>query len=81
MVDDPRAVALGGEPVRLDGTTVGQVTSGGYGYTVQRSIAYAYLPVAAGPGTRVVVGIDGEDVGAEVVRGAPYDPKGDRIRA
>jgi 4-methylaminobutanoate oxidase (formaldehyde-forming) len=81
LVDDPRAVALGGEPVRLDGTTVGQVTSGGYGYTVQRSIAYAYLPVAAGPGTRVVVGIDGEDVGAEVVRGAPYDPKGDRIRA
>ena len=26
---------------------VGRVTSGGYGYTVGKSIAYAYLPAAA----------------------------------
>ena len=41
---DPRAVALGSEPVRVGGEPVGRVTSGGYGYTVERSIAYAYLP-------------------------------------
>ena len=51
---DPRAVALGNEPVRVDGEILGRVTSGGYGYTVERSIAYAYLPaeVAEGRGGR-----------------------------
>ena len=44
VLDDPRSVALGSEPVRVDGRIVGRVTSGGYGYTVERSIAYAYLP-------------------------------------
>ena len=43
-LSDPRAVALGSEPVRVGGELVGRVTSGGYGYTVERSIAYAYLP-------------------------------------
>ena len=36
--------ALGNEPVRVDGAIVGRVTSGGYGFAVERSIAYAYLP-------------------------------------
>ena len=31
---DPRAVALGSEPVRVGDELVGRVTSGGYGYTV-----------------------------------------------
>ena len=44
VLDDPRSVALGNEPVRVEGEVVGRVTSGGYGYTVERSIAYAYLP-------------------------------------
>ena len=34
VLDDPRSVALGNEPVRVDGEIVGRVTSGGYGYTV-----------------------------------------------
>ena len=33
-LDDPRAVALGSEPVRVGDELVGRVTSGGYGYTV-----------------------------------------------
>jgi 4-methylaminobutanoate oxidase (formaldehyde-forming) len=47
VLDDPRSVALGNEPVRVDGEIVGRVTTGGYGYTVGRSIAYAYLPPPA----------------------------------
>jgi 4-methylaminobutanoate oxidase (formaldehyde-forming) len=43
-LDDPRAVALGSEPVRVGAALVGRVTSGGYGYTIGSSIAYAYLP-------------------------------------
>ena len=49
LLDDPRAVALGNEPVRVGGAIVGRVTSGGYGYTVARSIAYAYLPADVEP--------------------------------
>ena len=44
VLEDPRSVALGNEPVRVDGEIRGRVTTGGYGYTVERSIAYAYLP-------------------------------------
>jgi glycine cleavage system aminomethyltransferase T/glycine/D-amino acid oxidase-like deaminating enzyme len=77
---DPRAVALGGEPVRVGGAVVGQVTSGGYGYTVEESIAYAYLPVEAVPGA-VAVAVDGDWVPAEIASGVLYDPKGERIRA
>ena len=52
VLEDPRAVALGSEPVRVAGELVGRVTSGGYGYTVERSIAYAYLPVGRRAGHR-----------------------------
>ena len=32
-LEDPRSVALGNEPVRVDGEIAGRVTTGGYGYT------------------------------------------------
>ena len=82
VLDDPRSVALGSEPVRVGGEAVGRVTSGGYGYTVERSIAYAYLPAAAAEvGTAVEVEIFGEWVGGEVASEPLFDPKGERIRA
>ncbi len=82
VLDDPRSVALGSEPVRIDGEPVGRVTSGGYGYSVERSIAYAYLPAAhARPGQPVEVEIFGELVGGEVVEEPLFDPRGERIRA
>ena len=80
-LDDPRAVALGSEPVRIGGELVGRVTSGGYGYTVEKSIAYAYLPVEQGVGTDVEVEIFGEWVAGVVVKEPLFDPKGERIRA
>jgi glycine cleavage system aminomethyltransferase T/glycine/D-amino acid oxidase-like deaminating enzyme len=81
VLADPRSVALGSEPVRVEGSIVGRVTSGGYGYTVERSIAYAYLPAAAEVGTPVEVEIFGDWVGGEVAREPLFDPKGERIRA
>jgi 4-methylaminobutanoate oxidase (formaldehyde-forming) len=82
VLEDPRAVALGSEPVRMAGQMVGRVTSGGYGYTVERSIAYAYLPTAAaGPGTGVEVEIFGEWVAGVVTAEPLFDPTGERIRA
>jgi 4-methylaminobutanoate oxidase (formaldehyde-forming) len=74
-------VALGSEPVRVGDDPVGRVTSGGYGYTVGASIAYAYLPAEHDVGTEVAVEIFGEWV-AGVVAGEPlYDPTGEKIRA
>ena len=82
VLDDPRSVCLGNEPVRVDGEIVGRVTSGGYGFAVERSIAYAYLPPErAAIGTRGEVEVFGEWIGFEVAREPLYDPDGARIRA
>ncbi len=81
VLDDRHAVALGSEPVRVDGDSVGRVTSGGIGYTVGRSIAYAYLPAGAEHGTRVEVEIFGEWVGGEVAPEPLFDPAGERLRS
>ncbi|MGZ4430846.1 MAG: aminomethyltransferase family protein, partial [Gaiellales bacterium] len=79
---DPRSVCLGSEPVRVGDQVVGRVTSGGYGYAVERSLAYAYLPLAsAGVGSAVEVEAFGEWVAAEVVADPVWDPAGERIRA
>jgi glycine cleavage system aminomethyltransferase T len=68
ILDDPRSVVLGGEPVSIDGTAVGRVTSGGYGYSVAASIAYAYLPIAkAMPGTTVSIDLFGAAAAGRVV--------------
>ena len=82
VLDDPRSVALGNEPVRIDGAIVGRVTSGGYGFAVERSIAYAYLPPElAAIGRRGEIEVFGEWTGFEVAREPLYDPAGERIRA
>ncbi len=81
VLDDPRSVCLGNEPVRVDGAIVGRVTSGGYGFAVERSIAYAYLPPDRAIGTRGEVEVFGEWIGFEVAREPLYDPKGERIRS
>ena len=82
VLDDPRSVTLGNEPVRIDGAIVGRVTSGGYGHAVGKSIAYAYLPPErAVPGTRGEIDVFGAWVGAEVVREPLWDPAGERIRS
>jgi len=81
VLAEPRAVALGSEPVRVGEALVGRVTSGGYGYTVGASIAFAYLPVEHDVGTDVAVEIFGEWVPAVVAEEPLYDPTGERIRA
>jgi 4-methylaminobutanoate oxidase (formaldehyde-forming) len=80
VLDDPHSVALGSEPVRIAGEITGRVTSGGYGYTVGRSIAYAYVPAAARAGTAVEVEIFGTWVPGSVAEEPLFDPKGARVR-
>jgi 4-methylaminobutanoate oxidase (formaldehyde-forming) len=81
VLDDPRSVCLGNEPVRIDDEVVGRVTSGGYGFAVDRSIAYAYLPASAPIGTRGDVEVFGDWIGFEVVREPLWDPAGERIKS
>ena len=81
VLDDPRSVCLGNEPVRIAGEIVGRVTSGGYGFSVERSIAYAYLPPDAAIGSRGEVDVFGDWVGFEVVKEPLWDPAGDRLRS
>ncbi|MGI8864310.1 MAG: GcvT family protein [Solirubrobacteraceae bacterium] len=80
VLDDELSVALGNEPVRVEGEIRGRVTSGGYGYTVKRSIAYAYLPATVALGTPVEIDIFGTWVPGQVVAEPLYDPEGERIR-
>ncbi|HEV2475337.1 MAG TPA: FAD-dependent oxidoreductase [Candidatus Dormibacteraeota bacterium] len=81
VLDDPRAVALGSEPVRIDGEVVGRVTSGGYGYTVAKSIAYAYIPASCPIDAAVEVDIFGTWVEGHVAKEPMYDPTGVRVRS
>ncbi|GIH13655.1 GcvT family protein [Rugosimonospora africana] len=81
IFDDPADVCLGTEPVRVAGKLAGRVTSGGYGYRVNRSIAYAYLPSDVESGCVVEVGVFGGWVSATVVAESPYDPDHSRVRA
>jgi 4-methylaminobutanoate oxidase (formaldehyde-forming) len=78
---DPGRVAAGGEPVRVRDRVVGRVTSGGFGYSVALSIAYAYLPAGdAVPGTAVDVELLGERIPGRVAAEPLWDPKGERVR-
>ncbi|RBM19029.1 FAD-dependent oxidoreductase [Streptomyces sp. PT12] len=86
-LDDPAAIVLGNEPVYAGGpgraatSPVGYVTSAGYGYTVGRAIAYAWLPAdLAVPGTGVHIAYFGEKVPATVRAEPLLDPEMARIR-
>jgi glycine cleavage system aminomethyltransferase T/glycine/D-amino acid oxidase-like deaminating enzyme len=81
VLAEPRSIALGSEPVRVAGSLVGRVTSGGFGYTVGASIAYAYLPSEHEVGTEVAVEIFGTWVDGEVAAEPLFDPAGERVRA
>jgi glycine cleavage system aminomethyltransferase T/glycine/D-amino acid oxidase-like deaminating enzyme len=79
---DPPSVALGNEPVRVAGEVVGRITTGGYGYTIGRSIAYAYLPPEqAQPGIELDVEIFGSWIEGVVAEEPLFDPRSERIRS
>ena len=43
VIDDPDAVLVGRETILRNGKPVGYLTSGGYGYTIGKSIGYGYV--------------------------------------
>lgn len=87
-VDDPAVVLLGRETIFRDGQRVGWLTSGGYGYTVQKSIGYGYVrdPENGVDAERVMSGayeleVATERVPASVFLTPLYDPGMTRIKA
>ncbi|OHV64315.1 glycine cleavage system protein T [Mesorhizobium sp. LCM 4577] len=80
-VDAVDADASGFEPVWSKGRRVGFVTSGGYGYTLRKSVALALLDDGfAGEGTELSVHIVGVERPARVIAASPYDPEGKAMR-
>jgi len=77
------ADANGGEPIFLaDGTPVGRVTSGAYGYSVGKSLAIGYAREGTvRAGDRVDIYILGKPHAATVLAGPPFDAAGARLRA
>lgn len=81
VIDDPRSVVMGKEPV-LDGDRpVGYVTSAAYGYTIGKGIAYAWLPTdLTTPGTALRIGYFDQLVEAVVTEEPLFDPTMSRLR-
>ena len=71
----------GSEPVYADGALVGRVTSGGYGWRVEKSLALAMVrPSHAAFGTDLEVDILGDRHRATVIEASPFDPENARLR-
>ena len=83
----PDAVLVGRETILRDGQPVGYLTSGGYCYTIGKSIGYGYARNDAGVSDdwlaegRYALVIAGEETPADLALAPPYDPTGARIRA
>lgn len=81
-VDADSADCAGGETVYLNGERVGQVSSGGYGHTVQKSLAHAFVnPKASAPGTGLDIHILAEMRKARVLGAPVYDPDNEKPRS
>jgi glycine cleavage system aminomethyltransferase T/glycine/D-amino acid oxidase-like deaminating enzyme len=81
VLDDSTGLVMGKEPVIVDGHPVGYVTSAAFGYSIGRSIAYAWLPAgAAVPGMRVEIESFGQRLPATVSAEPLFDREMTRLR-
>ncbi|MET1038496.1 MAG: FAD-dependent oxidoreductase [Aeromicrobium sp.] len=79
--DDPRAVVMGKEPVFAGGEPVGYVTSAAWGHTIDKAIAYAWLPAPlTAEGTTVEIGYFDERLPYVVTADPLFDPGMTRLR-
>ncbi|WP_208867808.1 GcvT family protein [Mesorhizobium delmotii] len=74
---------IGGEPIRINGTIRGRVTSASFGYRVQQPVCLGYLKgdIAELDGAEVEVDIAGQRYPGRAQTAAAFDPKGLRLRA
>ena len=84
---DGDTILLGRETIYRDGERVGWLTSGGYGYTIGRSIGYGYVRNAGGLDAEWVLSgtyeleVAGRRVPAAISLQPLYDPANARVKA
>jgi 4-methylaminobutanoate oxidase (formaldehyde-forming) len=82
LFDDIRQVPLGNEPIRIGEEIIGRVKSGGQCYTINKAVAYAYLPIEhSGIGTKVNVEFFGDWRNGVIAAEPLFDPTSSRIRS
>ncbi len=82
LVVDTETDVAGDEPVRLDGHTIGWVTSGAYAHGVRKSVALAYIETPhATPGARLAIDILGTPRPATLITEPLFDPTGSVMRS
>ncbi|MEO7371936.1 MAG: glycine cleavage T C-terminal barrel domain-containing protein, partial [Ilumatobacteraceae bacterium] len=84
---DPSIVLLGRETIFRDGERVGWLTSGGFGYTIGRSIGYGYVRNPTGVTAEYVMGstyeleVGGRRVPADVSLHPFHDPTNAKVKS
>jgi len=80
--DDIRCVPLGNEPIRVNNQIIGRMKSGGQGYTIEKAIGYAYLPIEqATNGNKVEVEFFGAWEKGNVAVTPLFDAMNERIKS
>ncbi|SOE16471.1 4-methylaminobutanoate oxidase (formaldehyde-forming) [Hoeflea halophila] len=87
VIDDPDAVLVGRETILRNGEPVGYLTSGGFGYTIGKSVGYGYVRNEAGvskefleDGTyELVIALD--RVPAKIGLKPFFDPSNEKVKA
>ena len=76
------ADARGNEPVYHNNKIVGVVTSGGYGFRINKSLAFAYVQTElAKDETELVVEIQGQKRNAKILNKPAYDPQNKKLKS
>ena len=80
-VDAADADCRGNEPVHANGTMIGLTTSGAYGYSVEKSLFFAYVhPHYRSPGSEFDIQLMGDRRSARVLAAPAWDPRSQRLR-
>ena len=81
-MDAVDADCRGNEPVYGGGKMMGLTTSGAYGYSVGKSLFFAYVhPDYRAPGSQFQIRVMGSRRSARVLAGPAWDPRSQRLRA
>ena len=81
-VDAQNADVHGNEPVYFNNEIVGLTTSGGYGFRVKKSLAFAYVkPETAKLGNEFLIDIQGKKIKANIIEEPAFDPTNQRLKA
>lgn len=80
-IDDITQVPIGNEPIRFENKIIGRIKSAGQGYSINKAIAFAYLPAEFSEVGKVVeVGMFGDWCEARISSSPLYDSTGAKIK-